>query len=272
MHPYDGYFFNPALGNGSGGAGYTVDKWLDDLEARYGTGHRRVSSSFLSCAGPIVIESSPNTRCSAWKGGIDKALVWPTYTQIGIDDRSQFDMIRTLPGGPAALCAIATQAKARGVHLLWPYHPWDHETKGQQWCAARKEFSPQFVAYGTSPHSRNNVTDPQRMAELQRDTCFDGFNGDTMGHIPRAFVDEAAKIYKVLPSPHPPYTLITRLSLRRSLLLLSRKAHRLRGTSITRQLVGPRDTTMTRSTWEHQCLRVDPQELTSPNGSPTDCT
>ena len=57
MHPYDRFFFDPSLGNGTDGAGYTVDKWLGDLNSRY--------------------------------GGIDKALIWPTYTNIGIDDRSQ---------------------------------------------------------------------------------------------------------------------------------------------------------------------------------------
>ena len=66
MHPYDKYFYNATLGNGTGGRGYTVDRWLDDLNARY--------------------------------GGIDKALVWPTYTNIGIDDRNQFDFFRTMPG------------------------------------------------------------------------------------------------------------------------------------------------------------------------------
>lgn len=34
MHPYDRFFFDPALGNGTGGAGYTVDKWLGDLNKR----------------------------------------------------------------------------------------------------------------------------------------------------------------------------------------------------------------------------------------------
>jgi hypothetical protein len=48
MHPYDRFFYDPALGNGTGGAGYTVDKWLADLNARY--------------------------------GGIDQALIWPTRT------------------------------------------------------------------------------------------------------------------------------------------------------------------------------------------------
>ena len=65
-----------------------VENWLDDLEARY--------------------------------GGIDKALVWPTYTQIGIDDRNQWDMILTLPGGPEGVCAMVKRMHARGVKVLWP--------------------------------------------------------------------------------------------------------------------------------------------------------
>eukprot|EP01047_Picozoa_sp_COSAG01_P008195 COSAG01_NODE_319_length_18909_cov_32.636151_19_plen_93_part_00 len=47
MHVFDRFFYNPALGNGTNGQGYTVNRWLADLNTRY--------------------------------GGIDKALLWPTY-------------------------------------------------------------------------------------------------------------------------------------------------------------------------------------------------
>ena len=50
------------------------------------------------------------------------------------------------------------------MKVLWAYNPWDHSTRGSE---------------------RNNVTDITAMAELIRDTHADGFNGDTMGHIPR---------------------------------------------------------------------------------------
>ena len=143
MHPYDKYFYNATLGNGTGGRGYTVDRWLDDLNARY--------------------------------GGIDKALVWPTYTNIGIDDRNTWELIRSMPGGTEGIRAVVAQLKARGVSVLWPYHPWDHSTHAQQ---------------------RNNVTDFDAMAQLLKDTGADGFNGDTMQHIPRAFLDASTKIYK----------------------------------------------------------------------------
>lgn len=51
-HTYDRFLFDPALGNGTDGSGYTVDRFLDDLTARY--------------------------------GGIDSVLLWPTYTNLGI--------------------------------------------------------------------------------------------------------------------------------------------------------------------------------------------
>src|SRR5208282_4683614 len=57
----DRYFYDPVAGR------YTVDRYLDDLEKRY--------------------------------GGIESVLIWPVYPNIGIDNRNQFDMVRALPGG-----------------------------------------------------------------------------------------------------------------------------------------------------------------------------
>lgn len=146
MHPYDRFFYNESLENGTNGAGYTVDKWLGDLNKRY--------------------------------GGIDQALIWPTYTNLGIDDRNTFDLIRSMPGGAAGLKVVVDQLHAKGVKVLWPYHPWDSGTRGQE---------------------RNNVTDFLAMAHLLQDTGSDGFNGDTMQHIPKAFVDASYSIgYKAI--------------------------------------------------------------------------
>src|SRR6476661_5112986 len=50
----DRYFYDPVAGK------YTVDRYLDDLDKRY--------------------------------GGVDAVLVWPTYPNIGIDSRNQFDL------------------------------------------------------------------------------------------------------------------------------------------------------------------------------------
>lgn len=56
----DRYFYDPV------GHHYTVDRYLEDLEKRY--------------------------------GGIDAVLIWPTYPNMGIDNRNQHDMIRSMPG------------------------------------------------------------------------------------------------------------------------------------------------------------------------------
>ncbi|KAH8065736.1 protein serine/threonine phosphatase [Aureococcus anophagefferens] len=120
-------------------AGYTVDAWLDGLEARY--------------------------------GGIDSALVWPTYTNIGIDERSQFDYVLAMPGGAAALANVSAALHACGVRALWPYNPWDTGTRRD--------------AYGRS--------DAAILAALDVDTGFDGFNGDTMTTVPEAFYDASVE-------------------------------------------------------------------------------
>ena len=55
----DRYFYDPIAGR------YTVDRYLDDLNKRY--------------------------------GGIDSVLIWPTYPNIGIDSRNQFDIFTICP-------------------------------------------------------------------------------------------------------------------------------------------------------------------------------
>jgi len=59
MMVHDRYFYDPAKGS------YTIGRYLDDVDKRY--------------------------------GGIDSVLVWHTYSNIGIDSRSQYDMFRDLP-------------------------------------------------------------------------------------------------------------------------------------------------------------------------------
>ena len=57
----DRYFYDPAANR------YTVNRYLNDLEKRF--------------------------------GGIDAVLIWPTYPNMGIDNRNQQGMVRSMPGG-----------------------------------------------------------------------------------------------------------------------------------------------------------------------------
>eukprot|EP00939_MAST-03C_sp_MAST-3C-sp1_P000739 g739.t1 len=130
MHPYDRYFYE----NGT----YTVDRFLEDLEKRY--------------------------------GGVDAILMWPTYTNIGSDDRNQFDYFRSMPGGLDAVRNVTNQLKDRGVRVLWPYNPWDIGTR------------------------REPEDDAATFAELLTKTNADGFNGDTMGFVPKEFWQASEKV------------------------------------------------------------------------------
>lgn len=87
----DRYFHDPATGK------YTVDRYLDDLDKRY--------------------------------GGIDSVLIWPVYPNIGIDNRNQWDLRRDLPGGIPALREMVAAFHRRNVRVLFPMMPWDMGTR-----------------------------------------------------------------------------------------------------------------------------------------------
>jgi hypothetical protein len=78
MHPYDRYFFDETLG---GTGNYTVRKWVDDVNERY--------------------------------GGVDSILMWPTCKNRAaaaaaatVRDRSSRDVrLLRLPLPPLPLCA-----------------------------------------------------------------------------------------------------------------------------------------------------------------------
>ena len=90
-HIYDRFLYDPALGAHDPAQGWTVGRFLDDLDARY--------------------------------GGIDGVLLWGTYPNMGVDERSQFDLLEDVPGGLQALKAVVAQFNARGVRVGLPYNP-----------------------------------------------------------------------------------------------------------------------------------------------------
>ncbi len=121
----DRYFYDPVAGK------YTVDRYLDDLNKRY--------------------------------GGIDAVLVWHTYPNIGIDDRSQFDHFRDLPGGLPGIKQMVADFHRRGVRVLFPMMLWDQGTRD----------------FGTP--------EEQALAEELAEVDADGINGDTMQAVPRTY-------------------------------------------------------------------------------------
>ena len=102
----DRYFYDAAAGK------YTVDRYLDDLEKRY--------------------------------GGIDSVLIWHTYPNIGLDDRNQNDLLHDMPGGLAGVRQMIADFHLRGVRVLFPIMLWDQGTRdlgAPNWEATAKLFA-----------------------------------------------------------------------------------------------------------------------------------
>ena len=121
----DRYFYNPITRK------YTVGRYLEDLKKRY--------------------------------GGIDAVLIWPTYPNIGVDNRNQFDLFADMPGGIKGVKQMVAEFKKRGIRVFFPIMPWDRGTRDEGTTIAK------------------GIT--KEMAEVEAD----GLNGDTMYGIPADF-------------------------------------------------------------------------------------
>jgi formylglycine-generating enzyme required for sulfatase activity len=136
----DRYFYDPVAGR------YTVERFLADLNERY--------------------------------GGIDSVLLWPVYPNIGIDARSQHDLLHDLPGGLEGLRQMVSDFHRHHVRVLFPVMPWDtgtHRPDEAFWDAAVRDMK----AIGA-----------------------DGINGDTYNGIPREFLAASqAQAYPLVLEP-----------------------------------------------------------------------
>mgnify|MGYP001548269569 CR=1 FL=1 len=62
-------------------------------------------------------------------GGIDAVLIWPTYPNIGIDNRNQYDLVQDMPGGIEGIRQMIADFKKRGVRVFFPIMIWDNGTR-----------------------------------------------------------------------------------------------------------------------------------------------
>lgn len=126
---HDRYLFDVTTGK------YTVDRYVADLEKRF--------------------------------GGIDAVLIWPTYPNIGIDNRNQHDLISSMPGGIPAVKAMVADFHRRNIRVFFPMMMWDQGTRepDKSWA--------------------------DEIAALMKEVGADGINGDTQDGIPENFVKAA---------------------------------------------------------------------------------
>ncbi|MFZ1015852.1 MAG: formylglycine-generating enzyme family protein, partial [Terracidiphilus sp.] len=121
MMVQDRYLFDPVSGR------YTVDRYLDDLEKRY--------------------------------GGIDAVLVWATYPNMGIDNRNQLQMVESMPGGVSGVRQMVADFHRRGVRVLFPMMMWDegtHEPE-QPWPDAIAALMKEIDADGINGDTQDGV-------------------------------------------------------------------------------------------------------------------
>ena len=62
-------------------------------------------------------------------GGDDIITLWPTWPILGLDQRNQFDLYESLPGGLTGIRNISNQLISKGKHLFVSYNPWDQDTR-----------------------------------------------------------------------------------------------------------------------------------------------
>merc|ERR1719315_80470 len=100
-------------------------------------------------------------------GGIDSVLLWGSYPNIGIDDRNQFEMAESVPGGMDGLKQLVSDFHEEGVKVLLPYNPWDQFTKNTG--------KPDYVT----------------LIDQIVGSGADGFNGDTMDGVNQTWWEES---------------------------------------------------------------------------------
>ena len=126
----DRYFYDPVAGK------YTVERYLDDLERRF--------------------------------GGVDSVLIWYVYPNIGIDDRNQTELARHLPGGIEGLKGAIRDFHRRGVKVFLPTMAWDNGTRGEgvpDWEAVTR-LAHEVGADGVNGDTYNGV--PRAFLESSR--------------------------------------------------------------------------------------------------------
>ncbi len=117
---------------------YTVDRFLKDVAKRY--------------------------------GGLDAVLIWPTYPNIGIDERNQFDLVSDMPGGLNGVKKMVNDFKKRGVRVFFPIMIWDKGTR------------------------ITGITMADNLVNEMKTIGADGLNGDTMFGVTEDFFNASNQI------------------------------------------------------------------------------
>jgi hypothetical protein len=82
-------------------------------------------------------------------GGVDFLIYWYTFPRLGVDPRTQFQLLDDLPGGRAAVREFFDDARQHGIRPFIQYIPWD--------TARRDEDHPASLARAVSDIGADGV-------------------------------------------------------------------------------------------------------------------
>ncbi|OQR94515.1 hypothetical protein ACHHYP_01245 [Achlya hypogyna] len=99
----------------------------------------------------------------------DSVLLWPSYPNLGIDTRNQWELWDSLPGGIAGVRSLVGAFQARNIRVFLPYLPWDTATRDP------------------NPAKSRYQSDIDALYEVLAATGADGVNGDTLYGVPSSF-------------------------------------------------------------------------------------
>ena len=91
-------------------------------------------------------------------GGIDVLGIWPTWPTLGLDERNQYDMFRTLPGGLGRLRQVVDSCHQLGTKVFIAYNPWDASTRPEDHYAGLEELTRKLNIDGAILDTRGNAS------------------------------------------------------------------------------------------------------------------
>ncbi|MDR6562312.1 MULTISPECIES: SUMF1/EgtB/PvdO family nonheme iron enzyme [unclassified Arcicella] len=92
-------------------------------------------------------------------GGVDVVVLWPTYPQLGFDNRTQYSFYRNLPGGVSGLKKLCDELHQMGKKMMIAYNPWDNTARNK------------------------GKTDEDELLDLLKETGADGVYLDTISNV-----------------------------------------------------------------------------------------
>jgi len=101
-------------------------------------------------------------------GGVDAVLLWHTYPQVGIDEKTQYEMALSLPNG--GYSEVVEAFHKEGVRVLYNYIPWDQVNDVPSMASPETILAKYLDQFG-----------------------FDGYNCDTCFDIPATFWNATKK-------------------------------------------------------------------------------